>query len=125
MAGEPKVAVIVADSANVPLGAEDGWVIETFASRDPAEFDPSTDDQLPVDIWLDADDNRVPTSTITVTVVSSGCRRMEPAHTSMAATESEPGHPPRIQSGVDENQLDLALPRCTTHTPKSSIPDGL
>lgn len=65
VAGEPKVAVIVADSANVPLDAEDGWVVETFASCDPAEFDPSIDDRLPVDIWLDADDNRVPTSTIT------------------------------------------------------------
>lgn len=65
VAGEPKVAVIVADSANVQLDAEDGWVVETFASCDPAEFDPSVDDQLPVDIWLDADGNRVPTSTIT------------------------------------------------------------
>lgn len=65
VAGEPKVAVIVADGANLQLDAEDGWMVETFASCDPAEFDPSVDDQLPVDIWLDADGNRVPTSTIT------------------------------------------------------------
>lgn len=65
VAGESKVAVIVADSTNVALNAEDGWVVETFASCDPAEYDPSIDHQLPVDIWLDADGNRVPTSTIT------------------------------------------------------------
>jgi len=65
VADQPKVAVIVADSANVSLDAEDGWVVETFASCDPAEFDPSADDQLSVDIWLDADGNRVPTSIIT------------------------------------------------------------
>jgi hypothetical protein len=65
VAGEPKVAVIVADSAHVPLDAEDEWGVETFASCDPAEFDPSTDDQLPVDIWLDAEGQRVPTSTLT------------------------------------------------------------
>lgn len=63
--GESKVAVIVADSANVPLDREDGWVVETFASCDPAEFDPSADDQLPVDIWLDTEGNRVPTTTLT------------------------------------------------------------
>lgn len=63
--GEAKVAVIVADSTNVPLDAEDGWVVETFASCDPAEYDPTADDQIPMDIWLDADGNRVPTSIIT------------------------------------------------------------
>jgi len=65
VAGVSKVAVIVADSAEVELEAEDGWVVETFASCDPAEYDPSTDDQLPVDVWLDADGIRVPTSIIT------------------------------------------------------------
>lgn len=65
VSGEPKVAVIVADSTNVPLDAENRWVVETFASCDPAEFDPSIDALLSIDIWLDADGNRVPTSTIT------------------------------------------------------------
>jgi hypothetical protein len=63
--GEAKVAVIVADGANVPVGVEDGWVVETFASCDPAEYDPAADDQIPMDIWLDADGNRVPTSIVT------------------------------------------------------------
>ena len=62
---ETKVAVIVADSANVPLEADGGWAVETFASCDPAEYDPSADDQIPMDIWLDADGNRVPTSIVT------------------------------------------------------------
>jgi hypothetical protein len=65
VAGVPKVAVIVADRADVELDAEDGWVVETFASCDPAEYDPSTDDQLFVDVWLDAEGNRAPTSIIT------------------------------------------------------------
>jgi len=65
VAGVAKVAVIVADSAEVELDAEDGWVVETFASCDPAEYDQSTDDQLPVDVWLDAQGNRAPTSIIT------------------------------------------------------------
>jgi hypothetical protein len=65
VAGEPKAAVIVADSTTVPLGTEGGWVVETFAACDPAEFDPSVDDELPVEIWVDADGNRVPTSIVT------------------------------------------------------------
>lgn len=65
VAGDPKTAVIVADGSKVPVGVEDGWGVETFASCDPAEFDPSIDDQLAVEIWLDAAGNRVPTFTIT------------------------------------------------------------
>lgn len=33
--------------------ADDGWTVETFATCDPAEFDPAVDDQLNVEIWLD------------------------------------------------------------------------
>lgn len=58
----PKVAVIVAANSTDPNG---GWTVETFATCDPAEYDPSIDDQLSVDIWLDSDGNRVPTSTLT------------------------------------------------------------
>ncbi|MGA7272326.1 MAG: hypothetical protein WB239_14740 [Acidimicrobiia bacterium] len=63
--GIPKIAVIVADSTQVELDADAGWVVETFAACDPAEYDPSTDDEIPMDIWLDADNQRVPTSIIT------------------------------------------------------------
>jgi hypothetical protein len=65
VSGEPKVAVIIADSVNVALEESGGWAVETFASCDPAEYDPSADDQIPMDIWLDADDNRIPTSIVT------------------------------------------------------------
>lgn len=65
--GIPKIAVIVADSKQVELDAEDGWVVETFAACNPAEYDPSTDDEIPMDIWLDPDNQRVPTSIITST----------------------------------------------------------
>lgn len=61
--GEAKVAVVVADGATVSLEG-DGWGVETFASCDPAEFDPAADDQLSIDVWLDADGNSVPTSII-------------------------------------------------------------
>ncbi len=63
--GLPKVAVIVADATEVELDADDGWVAETFASCDPAEYDSSTDGQLFLNVWLDANGNRVPTSIIT------------------------------------------------------------
>jgi hypothetical protein len=62
--GDVKVAVIVADAASVGLDAE-GWSVETFATCDPAEYDPSVDETLSSDIWLDAEGNRVPTSILT------------------------------------------------------------
>lgn len=62
---QAKVAVIVADSANVPVSVEDGWAVKTFASCDPAECDPAADDQIPIKIWLDSDGDRVPTSIVT------------------------------------------------------------
>ncbi len=51
----PKVAVIISDEA-------DGWRAETFATCDPAEYDPSRDG--PVGVWTDREGQRVPTSTI-------------------------------------------------------------
>lgn len=63
--GSPKAALVIADSAKVQLDPDDRWVIETFASCDPAEFDPSTDDESPRQVWQDADGERVPTSVIT------------------------------------------------------------
>lgn len=59
-----RVAVIVADSAEVPLDVEDGWVVETFASCDPAEFDPAVDGELGFEIWRDAEGRRVPIGTV-------------------------------------------------------------
>jgi hypothetical protein len=56
--GVPKVAVILSDSLV-------GWEVETFASCDPAEYDPSHDAQLRMGIWTAADGNRTPTSIIT------------------------------------------------------------
>lgn len=58
VADVPKVAVIVA-------GEQDIWQVETFASCDPAEYDPEEDRELSVEVWTDADGNRVPTSIIT------------------------------------------------------------
>ncbi len=65
VSGSPKAAIVVADSARVQLDTEDRWAIETFATCDPAEFDPSTDDEIPRQVWNDADGGRVPTSVIT------------------------------------------------------------
>lgn len=65
VADSPKAALVIADSASVQLDTEDRWAVETFASCDPAEFDPSTDDEIPQQVWQDADGNRVPTSVIT------------------------------------------------------------
>jgi hypothetical protein len=48
-------------------------VVETFATCDPAEYDPSTDDQLSIDVWVDADGNRVPTSIITSSPGAEHC----------------------------------------------------
>lgn len=64
---DPKVAVIVADSTVVddPLTVDSGWGIETFATCDPADHAPATDDQLGQTVWTDRDGDRVPTSTIT------------------------------------------------------------
>ncbi|MGA7098258.1 MAG: hypothetical protein WB245_11910 [Acidimicrobiia bacterium] len=63
--GASKVAVIAARSEAVGFDElASGWVVETFATCDPAEFDPSSDDEISVKVWRDADDNRVPTSII-------------------------------------------------------------
>ena len=64
VAGSPKAALVVADSASVELDTEARWAIETFATCDPAEFDPSTDDEIPRQVWQDVEGNRVPTSVI-------------------------------------------------------------
>jgi hypothetical protein len=54
----PKVAVIISDTLV-------GWEVETFASCDPAEYDPSDDGRLPMGVWTAADGQRTPTSIIT------------------------------------------------------------
>lgn len=71
--GSPKAALVIADGDRVELDTEDQWAIETFASCDPSEFDPSTDDEIPLQVWQDADGNRVPTSVITSTYGPEHC----------------------------------------------------
>ena len=63
VAGTAKVSVIVADSDATGTQA-DGWIAETFATCDPAEYDPASDPDVSIEVWLDEDDNRVPTSII-------------------------------------------------------------
>jgi len=63
--GVAKAALVIADSTRVELETKDRWAIETFASCDPSEFDPSTDGAFPQEVWMDADGDRVPTSVIT------------------------------------------------------------
>lgn len=64
--GRPKVAVIVASSEAVGLDEpSDGWIVETFATCDPAEFSPSADDEISLGVWHDAEGKRIPTSIIT------------------------------------------------------------
>ncbi len=72
--GSSKVAIIAARSEAVgfdePTG---GWVVETFATCDPAEFATSSDDEVPVEVWLDTDGNRVPTSIISSSQGAEHC----------------------------------------------------
>lgn len=62
--GSPKAAIVVAGTSTAG-GSRNGWVVETYATCDPAEYDPSVDDRLSVDVWLDPAGNRVPTSILT------------------------------------------------------------
>lgn len=64
--GASKVAVIVVDTSVRPSehGLDEGWVVETFASCDAAEFAPAVDAQLDRTIWTDAQGNRVSTRAI-------------------------------------------------------------
>ena len=64
--GSSRVAVIVADSTVVETdpSAQPGWGVETFATCDPAEYAPTTDDELHQSVWTDRDGDRVPTSTL-------------------------------------------------------------
>jgi hypothetical protein len=56
--GTQKVAVILSNSPS-------GWGFETFASCDPAEYDPADDELLRMGIWTASDGRRTPTSIIT------------------------------------------------------------
>jgi hypothetical protein len=60
-----KAAVVVANETKVTLGSTDEWSVESFASCDPAEFDASADESIPMTVWTDAAGERVPTSVIT------------------------------------------------------------
>jgi hypothetical protein len=65
--GAAKVAVIVADAGihDHELTASEGWVVETFATCDPAEYGASADDELHATVWTDRHGERVPTSSVT------------------------------------------------------------
>lgn len=64
--GAAKIAVIVVDGgAEQMLGVPDGWVIETFATCDPAEYASATDDELRQSVWTDGNGERVATSRVT------------------------------------------------------------
>jgi len=71
--GRSRFAAIVADSEQVPLDATDRWVVEVFASCDPAEFDPSADEWSGYKIWLDAAGDRIPTSVLTESTGPEHC----------------------------------------------------
>lgn len=67
VSGEPRVAIVVVDLGTSPdpgYGDDDGWIVETFATCDPAEFDPQGDEVLPFEIWLNAEGDRVPTTKV-------------------------------------------------------------
>ncbi len=71
--GAPKVAIIVVDGTEVALDGADGWIVETFASCDPAELDPSVDEDLPFEIWTDVGGRRVPVGTVSSASGPSHC----------------------------------------------------
>ena len=71
--GDPKVAVIVVDGSEVALDDASGWIVETFASCDPAEFDPSADQDLPFEVWTDSEGVRVPVRILSSLAGSSHC----------------------------------------------------
>ena len=71
--GATKIAVIVVDRTEVPLEGTTGWIVETFASCDPAEYDPSADQDLPFEIWTDRDGIRVPVATLSSAAGPSHC----------------------------------------------------
>lgn len=72
--GEVKAAVIVAHAdSGAELTAPSGWVVETFATCDPAEFDPAQDDRLDTQVWSDQQGRRVPTSKVTSFTGPSHC----------------------------------------------------
>lgn len=65
--GAARVTVVVADASVVQeeLMVSEGWVVETFATCDPAEYAASEDDELRQTVWTDRDGRRIPTSVVT------------------------------------------------------------
>lgn len=72
--GEAKAAVIVADASVVhgKLAATEGWVVETFATCDPAEYAPEDVDPAP-DVWTDVDGQPLPATVVTSFPGSAHC----------------------------------------------------
>ena len=66
--GRSRFAAVVADTAEtgIDVPSEDRWVVEVFASCDPAEFAPDADAHIGYEIWVDDAGERVPTSTLTM-----------------------------------------------------------
>jgi hypothetical protein len=61
--GRTKVAIIVADEHTDVMG-ETGWSMETFAQCDPAEFPAAVTDELGIQIWVDNNGERIPTTVL-------------------------------------------------------------
>jgi hypothetical protein len=56
-------AFVVRDDAKGPEG-DHGWGVASYAACDPAEWPPATSDSLGIEVWVNPDGDRVPTSTI-------------------------------------------------------------
>ena len=61
--GDTKVAIIVADGLTDATG-ESAWSVETFAQCDPAEFPAAVTDELGIQVWVNQQGKRVPTTVI-------------------------------------------------------------
>ena len=56
-------ALVVRDDTRGP-GDDQGWGVASYAACDPAEWPPGASEGLGVDVWTNADGDRVPTSTV-------------------------------------------------------------
>ena len=61
--GDRKVAVVVSDGVT-DWDGNTGWGVTSWAACDPSEFAPAVSDALGVEVWEDADGDRVPITTI-------------------------------------------------------------
>ncbi|MEP7054254.1 MAG: hypothetical protein ABI912_03310 [Actinomycetota bacterium] len=62
VAGKTKVAIVVSDAERP--GFERGWHVESFADCNPAEWPEAVSAEVGVQVWTDANGDRVPTTII-------------------------------------------------------------